>query len=284
MKAYIDCKGFWHSHHQDGFRVARILATKGSTYKKAGSIKLVSRGGMGAGMLSGGCLEEEITRLTLSTPVGGSFEIDTRSPEDKFFGSGTGCQGLLKVEVTEVAANTAWPDFAGSYLGPLKVPHVNVIGAGGDVAPLVRLMKPMQWSFSCIDYRKKHIDNLLGDSPYCRQVSAGSIEKSLPLFLDPRFAGERESLFRHFFVLMSHNFEYDLEGLCAAAKSGAAYIGVLGPKRRRDEIVDKAKAKMPDLGFDWETVKGPMGIQGLGRGEEAIAVSILAEMVHAIAN
>src|SRR6266403_2831386 len=79
--------------------LATLVQTEGSTYRKPGARLLVDRNGKTLGVLSGGCLEEEIGRhgrevIAASSPVLLSF--DTR----RLYG----CDGRLKILIEPLPA------------------------------------------------------------------------------------------------------------------------------------------------------------------------------------
>ena len=76
-----------------------MLQTEGSTYRKPGARLLVERNGKTLGVLSGGCLEEEIGRYGQGVIASGSpllLSFDTRLLY--------GCDGRLKILVEPVPA------------------------------------------------------------------------------------------------------------------------------------------------------------------------------------
>ena len=75
---------------------------------------------------------------------------------------------------------------------------------------------------------------------------------------------------------MHHNFERDRDTLEALAGSTIPFIGLLGPRRRRDDLfrllsADQAESLQPRL-------HSPVGLDLGGRGAEAIALSIAAQL------
>ena len=72
--------------------LATLVQTEGSTYRKPGARLLVERNGETLGVLSGGCLEEEIGRYGQDVSATGSpvlLSFDTR----RLYG----CDGRLKI-------------------------------------------------------------------------------------------------------------------------------------------------------------------------------------------
>ena len=236
---YWGFKNFFRANQNRKMRLAKIESTEGSTYRKKGSIKLVCKSGEHIGMLSGGCLEQEILRLSLDTKPGETFEVDTRSEEDRFFGSGTGCQGLLKIRVDEINPDLSWKKFRESFLPDCKVPFVIVVGAGADVFPLAGVLESLQWGWRAFDYRQAHVENFRTYPGRCDKAALGEVLAALHIAL-PKDPEDEDALFPAC-ILMSHSYEYDLQGLIYAAQSYAQYTGLLGPKRRRDKLIAEAK-------------------------------------------
>ncbi len=92
--------------------LATIVRTEGSTYRKAGAQMLVGRTGPAIGLLSGGCLEDEIVRAAralLDSPAGEETRLlfFDLMPESEFLvGYGKGCSGQLTVLVERFVAHT----------------------------------------------------------------------------------------------------------------------------------------------------------------------------------
>ncbi|MDB6082777.1 MAG: XdhC/CoxI family protein, partial [Gammaproteobacteria bacterium] len=85
----------------DGGRVlATVVATAGSTYRKAGARMLIMADGNHFGLLSGGCLEADLSihaRGVLESGIPRAVEYDMRGPDDILFGIGAGCEGAMRV-------------------------------------------------------------------------------------------------------------------------------------------------------------------------------------------
>ncbi|MCE4348429.1 XdhC family protein [Xanthomonas hortorum pv. cynarae] len=77
-------------------------------------------------------------------------------------------------------------------------------------------------------------------------------------------------------LLMHHNFELDLESLQALAASSCAFVGLLGPARRREDLLKFVK---PDLlAHLIPTLRSPVGLRLGSSGPAGIALSICAEL------
>ena len=101
---------------------------------------------------------------------------------------------------------------------------------------------------------------------------------SVPEYFTTKPPDERTAI-----VLMSHKFEHDLEALKYLFPHRPGYLAVLGPARRRMEMLDRIRKELPGLAREHEnyltTVKGPAGLNINARTPEEIGLSIVAQIV-----
>src|SRR3977135_3677542 len=84
-------------HRGEPFALATLVRTHGSSYRRPGARMLICGDGATAGSLSGGCLEEEVTRRALEVMRGGTpllMNFDTRL---RF-----GCNGSIEIFVDTI--------------------------------------------------------------------------------------------------------------------------------------------------------------------------------------
>jgi xanthine dehydrogenase accessory factor len=80
--------------------LATIVATAGSTYRKSGARMLIRPDGSYLGLLSGGCLEADLSGhagKVQKDSVARSVDYDMRGADDLLFGIGAGCEGAMRV-------------------------------------------------------------------------------------------------------------------------------------------------------------------------------------------
>jgi xanthine dehydrogenase accessory factor len=107
-----------------------------------------------------------------------------------------------------------------------------------------------------------------------RFPDADELMVGMPSELAERMPLGRQSLV----VLLSHDYKYDLPVLRAVLASEAAYIGVLGSRRRGRALLDfLATEGVP--GEQLARVRIPVGLDIGGTTPEEIALSVLAEAV-----
>jgi xanthine dehydrogenase accessory factor len=143
-----------------------------------------------------------------------------------------------------------------------------VVGAGNDALPLVEMAAVLGWQITIIDGRATHANRQ-------RFAKAHHIIVGKPAEAIQQIVMDERTVL----VLMTHNYNYDLEMLGFLLHQQCSYIGVLGPKNRlkrlltdleqKDfEITDKQKAML----------YGPMGLDIGAETAEEIALSIMAEI------
>ncbi len=144
------------------------------------------------------------------------------------------------------------------------VPRLLVLGAGPDAVPLVNMAIEAGWQVTLADHREAYL-NAPELSRADRHIEAApeSISAAVPL---QDF---------HAVIAMSHNLEADRLYLEQLATTAAGFVGLLGPRARRDRLLDE----LGDRGEALRTrLRGPVGLDLGGSGPEAIALSILAEL------
>jgi xanthine dehydrogenase accessory factor len=80
--------------------LATVVSTKGSTYRRPGAKMLITNAGQIVGMVSGGCLENDIyqhTRYSMQSGAPIVITYDTTADEDIVWGFGLGCNGVVQV-------------------------------------------------------------------------------------------------------------------------------------------------------------------------------------------
>lgn len=147
---------------------------------------------------------------------------------------------------------------------PVKPPPLLlVVGGGVDARPLVAMAGELGWDVLLCDPRPANARR-----DYF--PAARAILRCRPGGL----AGEE--LFPHIdaAVIMSHNLALDADALAALADARPAYIALLGPLRRRDQVLELAGLSESDLPV---SLASPAGLDLGAELPEGVALSILAE-------
>lgn len=272
-----------------------VVEVKGSAYRRAGARMLLTGDGRSAGVINGGCLDGDLharAALVLETGEAQLACYDTTSAQDIVFGLGLGCRGVVKI-LLEPALDLGWlaqngavevvyegeqlgtrelnsePNAAHSYVQKLEPPQsLLIFGAGADVAPLLSIGKSVGWDV--------HVFDLRAPNP------------ARPTFVESQFANPENLTGVEIpegaaCVVMTHHFLHDVEILKHLLPSRAAYIGVLGPRRRTDELLQGVKKAMLSAPFSptaqqLERLFAPVGLDLGAETPEEIALSVVAEV------
>jgi xanthine/CO dehydrogenase XdhC/CoxF family maturation factor len=93
----------------DGTVLATIVGTAGSTYRKAGARMAIGPDGALVGLLSGGCLEQDLrghAATVRSERRPRIVEYDMRGDDDLLYGIGAGCEGAMRILLEPADAGT----------------------------------------------------------------------------------------------------------------------------------------------------------------------------------
>ena len=144
-------------------------------------------------------------------------------------------------------------------------PAILVCGAGHDAVPVARLAVEMGWDCTIVDHRP-------GFARADRFPASCKVQLLQPAELSAQVPlGKMDAA-----VLMTHHLGHDREYLSQVVRAGVSYIGLLGPRARRDRLLDEIGAK--DV-----HVHGPAGLNIGAEMPESIALAIVAE-IHAFLN
>jgi len=271
--------------------LATVYETEGSTYSKAGAYMLIDENGVFRGVLSGGCLEGDLAiraQQVLESGTAQTATYDLGADDDELWGMGVGCDGLMRVllqpllpaedyapftRIAEIlrghtAAEITIPVEGGSP-GELVIqveppPQILVLGAGLDAEPVVRIAAELGWRCTVVDHRQAYIDN--GDFSAAEATCCAPADELADRLQLSRF---------NMAIVMSHHLASDRSYLTQLAETDIAYVGLLGPRKRRDRLLSEigtASAKLE------ERLYGPAGLDIGGRGPAPIALSIIAQM------
>lgn len=143
-----------------------------------------------------------------------------------------------------------------------------VIGAGNDAVPLTQLAGVLGWHTTVIDGRSNYA--LAERFPAAQNVIVAKPEQALAnIVLDEHTA----------FVLMTHNYLYELALLKELLPLSPAYLGVLGPKKKLLRLLDELTDDGLEITEEQMTrVFGPVGLDIGSEGAEEIALSVMAEI------
>lgn len=155
-------------------------------------------------------------------------------------------------------------------------PMVGLIlfGGGFDARPVSALAKSLGWDVTVTDECVSHIAPVFFPS-------ADTLSLCRREFIDRDFTITPYTAC----VLMSHNYEYDRDVLKILLTQNTPYIGILGPRKRFDKMVDEFKKEglsVPDEVLN--RIHSPIGLDIGAETPDEIAVSIIAEIQSTFSN
>jgi xanthine/CO dehydrogenase XdhC/CoxF family maturation factor len=283
---------FFDSHQERGepLVLVTVFETEGSTYSKAGAQMLVDQNGVYRGMLSGGCLEGDLAiraRQVIETGEAQTVTYNLGDDGDELWGMGVGCDGSMSMLLQPLTPKGGYAPFAGIAdilrghvaaevtiaVGKEQVemtilveppPQVLIMGAGPDAEPVVRFAAELGWRCTIVDHRQAYVDN------------GEFADATLTLCLPVDDLGKELDLSRYkMAIVMSHHLASDRAYLRQLAETQIAYVGLLGPRSRRDRLL----GELGDVAAELEPrLYGPAGLDLGGYGPEPIALSIIAQM------
>ncbi|MBL8994195.1 MAG: XdhC family protein, partial [Spirochaetia bacterium] len=153
--------------------------------------------------------------------------------------------------------------------------HLHVFGAGSDALPLLRLADELGWKLTLWDNRKLYMENsarVLGKGVSIRFVQ-GQPEKIGEWFrVSPKSA----------IVVMTHHFGKDQKILAELSKFKLPYLGVLGPLKRGQVLMNALKSENRLPLKKWKSLRAslhsPVGLDLGSETPEEIALSIVSEI------
>jgi xanthine/CO dehydrogenase XdhC/CoxF family maturation factor len=149
-----------------------------------------------------------------------------------------------------------------------------IFGGGFDARPVSHLAKSLGWDVTVTDECVAHIAPIFFPT-------ADNLSLCQRQFIDRDFSITPYTAC----VLMSHNYEYDRDVLKKLLQTETPYIGILGPKKRFDKMLDEfAKENIMLMTEDHHRIHSPIGLDIGAEAPDEIAISIIAEIQSKFSN
>lgn len=143
-----------------------------------------------------------------------------------------------------------------------------IVGAGNDVQPLVKMVEITGWEITIAEGRATHATRKR--FPEAKQIRVGKPEQ---VFENINIDHQT------YFVLITHNYKYDLAMLKLLLQSDCCYIGILGPKTKLNRMLDDLLGEGIKVTEEQlNRIYGPIGLDIGAETSEEIALSIVAEI------
>lgn len=293
--------------------LASVVDLDGSSYRRPGVRMLILENGNMVGAVSGGCVEKEVVLQAQSVFETGQSKMMTYDGRYRL-----GCEGVLYILLEEVNVESSFEDtffkclrdrnsfeviskykraegiFEGIgsevIIGTTRftisnksvessdglVFHQNmppcfkliIIGAEHDAVQLCKYAALTGWEVTVVAgvSEAKSVNYFEG---------AQDLITTTPENIDISTIDAQTAV-----VLMTHNFAYDLRYLVALSKTKPNYIGLLGPTKRREDLLSQLIEYCPDISNDFlESIHGPAGLDIGSETPQEIAISIVSEIL-----
>ena len=228
-----------------------VVKSEGSTPRHTGSKMLVYADGRFIGTVGGGDLEHRVMDEAWMALADGQARHLHYNMADPSRGDPGVCGGQVEVFVEPI----------------LPPPLLIVIGAGHVGKAVAHLAKWLGFRVAVSDDRKE----------FCTPEVVPDADAYYPVTMD-QLPAQLKLDKRTYLILTTRGSNVDAAGLAPLLDSPAAYIGVIGSKRRWSTTVKTLKEK----GISEEKiarVHSPMGLELQAETPEEIAVSIMAEVM-----
>lgn len=230
-----------------------VTKSEGSTPRHVGSKMLVYADGKFTGTVGGGELESRVIKAALESIKSAAPQTLSYTMADPARGDPGVCGGQVEVFVEPI----------------LPPATLVVIGAGHVGRAVVHLAKWLGFRVVVSDDRAE----------FCNAESVPGADEYLHVEM-AELPTKLSVTNQTYVVVTSRGSGVDAKGLPNLLASEAAYIGVIGSKRRWS-VTAKALKGMGVKDADIEKVHSPMGIELQAETPEEIALSIMAEVLMA---
>lgn len=289
--------------------LATLVHVSGSSYRRPGARLLLSCQGQKWGSISGGCLEEDVllhAKTVLQSGIPKTVTYDTTEENDLVWGVGLGCHGVVQVFIERLEEPPDWAKtwrtrqvsredtvlaipYRSDHLSEQKttllsaatpsseglfVQHIppvlalTIFGAGDDAIPLARLAKELGWFVSVLDPRPAFATTERFPSADVVRTQSTTLEAAR-LVTGPHAAA----------VIMTHHYVHDLPLLQSLLPLPLFYLGLLGPKKRAEKLLDQLAGESTRISAKQRPyLHGPVGLDLGGDSPESVALAILAEI------
>lgn len=233
--------------------LATIVSTHGSAPRKEGAKMLVQASGRIVGTVGGGALEHQVCQEALRRMDGNdALLVHFEMTNEDASRAGMLCGGTVDLFIEPIHAS----------------PALFIFGGGHISLSLARIGKMADFRIVVMDDRSEFAN--AARFPEADETIAGDWSSILQ-----KLAIDRSS----YIVIVTREHQFDTQVLEWAATTSAAYVGMIGSKRKIHTIFSYLKTK----GITQEQldrVHSPIGLPIGAQTPEEIAVSIMAEIIQ----
>lgn len=293
--------------------LATVVALEGSSYRKPGVRMLILENGSMVGAVSGGCVEKEILRQAESVFKNGEAKVMTYDGRYRL-----GCEGILYIllepfDPQAEAIERFWKNLKerkvfriecyyeqkdkvhsnfGSCLifGEDRFPLHGKIKFNPEISVFTQTMEPgIQLFIVGAEHDAVQLSSLATEIGMEVIVVASPVEEKSSehfpgsdrlLAITPEAFPIKEIDQHTAIVLMNHSYAKDLQYLMTFKAARPFYLGLLGPFKRREDLLNAFLEQCPETEDAFlESIHGPAGLDIGAVTPQEIAIAILAEIL-----
>lgn len=295
--------------------LATVVALEGSSYRRPGVCMLIAENGERVGVVSGGCVEKEIAHQAQTVFESGKSKLITYDGRYKL-----GCEGILYILIEllcpsdvfisqfQSALKDRTPFSSTTYFSRTPIEssslgtvfkfgrstfRVNELAVLDETTALEAFEQSWKPCFQLFIFGSEHDAVALCETAsrlgWEVNVVASPTEAKTEMFFPGihRLIHAKPEDFDYTLIspataviLMNHSYARDFHFLMGLRTRRLTYLGLLGPKRRREKLLNDLINQIPDLDPAFlENVHGPAGLHIGAETAHEIAVSILAEIL-----
>ncbi|HAJ31891.1 MAG TPA: xanthine dehydrogenase [Candidatus Atribacteria bacterium] len=231
-----------------------VVETKGSTPREVGAKMLVNKDGLIAGTIGGGITEAKVIKEAKQAIKEGKGRVLAYhlTKEEAARDEGAICGGDMKIFI--------------DILQPKE--KVLIFGAGHISVYVSKLAKMVGFKVTVIDDREEFANQ--DRFPEADEIIVEDIERALThLKITPST----------YIIIVTRGHLEDKEVLGSVIRSGAAYIGMIG-SRKKNATVFQRLVEQGISKEELDKVHAPIGIDIKAQTPEEIAISIIAEIIQ----
>ncbi|MGI6727756.1 MAG: XdhC family protein [Anaerovoracaceae bacterium] len=249
----------------EDFVIAKIVDTHGSTPRSKGAILLMRQNGDKYGSVGGGSLEaavEKICKETFNTKKSEIHHFHLNSKDQ--INLDMRCGGDADVSIEYISAdqsNTFNIDYS-------NLPVAYIFGGGHVGKAIEPLLRYVDFATVVLDDREEYANKERFPEADRIVVLNNYVEAYKDIRTDEN----------SYIVIVTRGHRGDYEVLKNAMKNPAAYIGMIGSKKKVTDMLNRLRTE----GFsdkEIEKIYSPIGLSIYAETPEEIAVSVVAEMI-----
>jgi xanthine dehydrogenase accessory factor len=287
LKEIHDILREFEKRRGQSFALATLVRAEGSSYRRPGARMLVCEDGYTIGSLSGGCIEEEVSVRARDVLRGGDPVMMNFDMRRRF-----GCNGRIEIFIERVSENFL-VDLAQNLAARRSCAVVTTFEGetvGSCVVGFDYDHQPSQ-SYGLASEQKHQLRQEI--HPPIRLLVFGEGPDSAPLRQLCEILGWQaiEIVDSNVFsiepdewtpaIVKSHNYGRDFTALQKLLPLNLRYVGLIGPKKRRDQLLND----LLDIGVSIDAgFFAPAGLDIGAETPEEIALAIVGEIQRVFAD